>query len=220
MLPGVAANPEVFYRHGVEPGKLPSLSSYLERLPRGLDSYPDVVVKASVYRDSLASLSLDDCLGVLPDELRELVTHPLPVTAWVPEVRSLSILIAVRDRHFPQTEAGVDAYEEWVFERNYRLLRRPLYRALFMLLSPERLISGVERRWSAFRRGTSLRVVERSEGRADLAITHPENLFDHTVRRGMCGAFRAASVAAGARDVTAEVVDVAERETRVRVCWR
>ncbi len=83
--------PQLFYRLGVETTQLPSLFSYLERLPRGLDSYPDVVVKASVYL---------------------------------------------------------------------------------------------------------------------------------TVRRGMCGAFRAASVAAGARDVTAEIVDAAERETRVRVCWR
>lgn len=80
--------------------------------------------------------------------------------------------------------------------------------------------SGVERRWSAFRRGTSLCVVERAEGVAELAISHPPDLFDETVRRGMCGAFRAASVAAGARDVSGEVVDVAERETRVRVRWR
>ena len=204
----------------MEARQFPALARYIERLPRGLSSYPDVQVKASVYRDALDALSLEDSLAALPDVVRELCVHPLPVTAWIPEVHSLSVLIALRERHFPQTSAGLGAYEDWVFERNSRLLRRPLYRALFMLLSPERLISGAERRWGAFRRGTALRVVERGPGLAELAISHPPHLFDVTVRRGMCGAFRAASVAAGARDVTAEVTDAGELQTRCRVRWR
>jgi len=178
------------------------------------------MVKASVYRDSLESRSLDEVVGVIPGPLRELIEQPLPVTAWVPEVRSLSILIAVRDCHFSQDEAGLRAYEEWVFNRNRRLLQRPLYRALFLLLSPERLISGVEKRWSAFRRGTSLSVIERSGGRAVVAIRHPPHLLDPTAQLGMCAAFRAASVAAGARDVSSEVVCAAETETRCELRWR
>lgn len=118
-------------------------------MPRGLDSYPDVVVKASVYRDSLDSLSLDGALDALPADLR-----------------------------------GRAALE--------RVSARDLA-----------LRGGA-------RRGC--------RGAGDLAP--PPTWFDETVRRGMCGAFRAASVAAGARDVSAEVVDVAERETRVRVRWR
>ena len=201
------------------PDRVPTLASYLARLPRGVESYPEVTVKASVYRDALESLSLDECLGDLPGAVAELVRHPLPVTAWVPEVHSLAILIAIRDRHFATTAAGLDSYEAWVFERNSRLLKRPLYRALFLLVSPERLLSGVERRWSAFRRGTSARLVEKAVGLAEIEISHPPHLYDRCVERGMCGAFRAAASAAGARDVHADVVSSTERVTRCRIRW-
>ncbi len=199
--------------------RFPTVTSYLARLPRGIASYPDVTVKASVYRDALDSLALDDCLDDLPAELGELVRHRLPVTAWLPEVHSLAMLIAIRDRHFAPTAAGLDSYEAWVFERNVRLLSRPLYRALFLLLNPERLLSGVERRWSAFRRGTAARLVERSGGAAEVEISHPPNLYDACVGRGMCGAFRAAATAAGGRNVRADVVASTELLTRCRIRW-
>lgn len=204
----------------MEARELPNLRRYIERLPEGLDSYPSVTVKASVYRDTIEALPLDDTLELLPDELRELVAHPLPVTAWIPEVRSLSILVAVRDRYFPQTEAGLDEYAEWVYQRNRKLLSRPLYRALFLLVSPERLMSGVERRWSAFRRGTSLRLLTKGPGMAELVIGHEPHLYDEVIRRGMCGAFRAAAAAAGARDTKAWILDSTERQTQIRVEWK
>lgn len=132
--------------------RLPSVDRYLERLPRGLSSHPECQVKASVYRDALASHGLESVISELPRELRELVLEPPPVSSWVPEVYANSIMMAIRDVHFEPGTVGVTAYSEWTRQRNLLLLTRPLYRALFLLLSPERLLKGLQRRWGAFRR--------------------------------------------------------------------
>jgi len=193
------------------------LQRYLASLPRGVESYPEAQVKASVYRDGLDSFDLAREVEGLPEPVAELILDPLPVTAWVPEVHSLSVLLALRDRLFEPGPEGLDRYEHWVFERNLRLLRRPLYRALFLLISPERLLSGVERRWSAFRRGTSARVVASGPGFAEIVISHPPKLYDQTVHRGLAGALRAAAAAAGARGPVAHLAGATDVEVHCTI---
>lgn len=201
--------------------RFPTVASYLERLPRGVASYPECSVKASVFRDALESraLSAEDLSG-LPHEVAELVERPPPVVTWIPDVQCLVILTAIRDRHFPSGQAGLEAYSNWMYERNRRLLTRPLYRALFLLVSPERLLRGVDRRWGAFRRGTSLSLVAQGTGWAELLARHPPHLFNESTHYGICGAFRAATEASGGRQVHTETREVKAHEARYVLTWQ
>lgn len=199
---------------------LPSVAEYFELLPLGLDSHPDCVVKASVYRNALESRPLNEVVTELPDALVQLVREPPPVSVWVPEAHANAIMIAIRDRHFEAGPAGLDAFQEWAHERNQRLLTRPLYRALFLLLSPERLLSGLERRWSAFRRGTSLHVLEAGRGHAAVSLRYPTNLYDEVALAGLTGAFRAAAEAAGAHAIKVELAERTPRQARWVAGWR
>lgn len=201
--------------------RFPSVASYLAKLPAGICSYPECSVKASVYRDALESrpLSRVDLL-LLPPEVVELVERPPPVTVWVPEVVSTVILVAILDRHFPTGRPGLEAFRDWTYDRNRRLLTRPLYRALFLLLNPERLLRNVGKRWDAFRRGTRLELLANGPGWAELVVRHPPNLFNESTLYGLSGAFRAAAEASGGRNVETEARQTKEREARYVISWQ
>ena len=199
--------------------RLPSVDRYLERLPRGLSSHPECQVKASVYRDALASHGLESVISELPRELRELVLEPPPVSSWVPEVYANSIMMAIRDVHFEPGTVGVTAYSEWTRERNLLLLTRPLYRALFLLLSPERLLKGLQRRWGAFRKGTTIELVHQGVGAVELRVRYPENLYEETTLSGLRGALVAALEAAGAGHVKVELIEFDDRQASYRGSW-
>lgn len=192
--------------------RFPTAAPYLERLPRGVDSYVECEVKASILRDLIESRPLGEAdLAALPPAVARLVRELPPVSAWVPEVHALIAMLAVRDRSFAAGERGLLDYEQWTYERNIHLLGRPLYRALFLFLSPDRLLRGAQVRWSMFRRGSSVELVERKEGLIRLETSHPPFLHEATMARGMAGALRAAVELAGGRDATVEVLEVRER---------
>jgi uncharacterized protein (TIGR02265 family) len=121
---------------------------------------------------------------------------------WVPEVHYTVSVVATREVHFP----GADdrAFAAWVHERNVRLLRAPLYRALFFLLSPERLLAGMEQRWGTFRRGTELHLEAQSAGHVELVLRTPPHLYPPIQAVAVSGAFLAALQAAGARKARVE----------------
>ena len=199
--------------------RLPSVAAYLERLPRGIDSHPQCMVKASVYRDALDSRPLDSVLALLPDAAKELAEHPPPVSAWVPEVPTMVLMIAIRDMHFDPDDAGLDAYAEWTRQRNLKLLTRPLYRALFLVLSPQRLLKGVQRRWGVFRRGTEIETTESGPNSAAVRVSFPKHLYDRTALCGMRAAMLAALEAAGARKLEMVVVSMSDREAHYEARW-
>ena len=112
---------------------LPNVTRYLEHLPQGIDSHAHCMVKASVYRDALESRGLQAVLSDLPSDVQELVEHPPPVSAWVREVHTNTIMIAIRDAHFDVGATGLREYGEWTRKRNRALLTRQTRRvgALF-----------------------------------------------------------------------------------------
>ncbi len=200
--------------------RFPITAAYLERLPDGIRSHPQCLVKASVLRDVVDSRPLVTAdLESLPAEVVQLVREPHPVSSWIPEVHALVVMLAVRDRHFAAGEEGSRTYEDWTYRRNRRLLARPLYRALFLLLSPDRLVRGVGRRWSMFRRGSSIEVVSREPGRVELEMISPPFLYEETVGRGLMGALRAATELAGGRAVEVELRSIEERSIRYELRW-
>lgn len=182
----------------------PSVESYLAELPRGLGSYPQCVAKASVLGDALESRPLHPPAGALPPEILTLVRDPPPVSSWVPETHSNAVLLAILDEHFGAHETA--QFDDWVYVRNRRLFRRPLYRILFAVVSPERLLVGAERRWEAFHKGTKLSVRVTDESSATMELHSPPHLFPATAARGIVQAVRAALEAAGAKEVQVELV--------------
>lgn len=205
----------------LDASRFPNTARYLERLPAGLGSHPQCVVKASVLHNVLDARPLHaEDLAALPAPVLALANEPPPVSAWISEVHAIVLMLAIRDRHFAPGAPGLEAYEQWTYERNRRLLARPLYRAVFLLLSPDRLLRGVERRWSVFRRGSTLELLSRGEGTARLRTIYPSFLAEETVACGLRGALRAAVELAGGRNASVEVISVEETETLFDVHWR
>lgn len=195
---------------------LPSVARYLEKLPGGLASYPECLVKASVLRNSADPRVLGPEVP-LPPEVRAILDHPPPVSVWVPEVHYTVIMLATHEVHFPG--ADPEAFIAWVHARNVHLLSTPLYRALFLVLSPERVLHGLEKRWGSFRRGTELQVV-RAEGQAaELRLRTPPHLYAQVSVWAMGAALRAGLVAAGARLARVEGELRGSGEVRFHASW-
>jgi len=190
----------------------PTLERYLAALPNGLASYPDVVAKAAVLRDTLSEGTPPE----LPPELERWRVDPPGVSAWIPEVHFNALMTAIWDHRFAPDRAR---YDRWVHDRNLRLLGTPLYRVLFMVVSPERLLIGAEKRWSAFRRGSSLRVLERDRHSAAIALSYPPHLQTELSVGGLGSALRAALELAGAKKVVVESGPLGETETRYQARW-
>ncbi len=194
--------------------RFPLLGAYLAALPQGLASYPACQVKGSVFRSLVASAPIALDQSGLPDELVARLREPPLPSEWSSEVQLNALGLAFQD----QVEPG--RYEAWVYERNRRLLRAPLYKILFAVLSPERIFIGLPQRWGAFRRGTELTLLERVGSRARLRLGYPRHMHNETTLANVVIAFRAAADAAGALDVTARVARYDPFEATLEVEWR
>jgi hypothetical protein len=180
----------------------PTLEAYLRQVPNGFDSFPACSIKASVIRDALNSKPLDDDPR-LPAPIRAFVQSPPPVSSLVPEVLSNAILLTMYDVHFGAL--GRRAAWDWMHATTYKLLRAPLYRILFAVMSPERLLTGVAQRWSAFRRGTELSITDKKDGFARLKLVFPVALHTDLTLYLLSSAFQAAIDCSGAREASVEV---------------
>jgi hypothetical protein len=187
---------------------LPSVTAYLSGLPHGIDSYPRAMVKGSVVRMTMGEWDFPSMLapGALPEPVETLVRHPPGVSSWVPEVHHAVVVSAVFDARF-RDAGGLGAFESWVRDGNRRLLRGPLYRVMFVVLSPSRVLSGAQQRWATFHRGSLLTVVKREERVVVARLTYPPHLFGDLSLRAFAGAFQAALESAGAKSprVTTQV---------------
>lgn len=197
--------------------RLPTVASYLDRLPGGIGALPECQVKGSLVNDALWDTKFAQEIP-LPPAVRSMVEHPPPASVWVPEVYLNVLMLAALDAHF-RTD-NVAGYLEWVYERNRQLLSTMLYRALFFVLSPERLLSGVEKRWAFFRRGTTMAAQRRGPRDVELHVTSPPYLYNDMTAHGISAALRAAVDCAGA--VGTRVVGELRSPSLVvyRVTWR
>jgi hypothetical protein len=199
------------------PGVHPCVRDYLERLPEGLASYPDCLAKVALVRDLLESRPLDASADDVPDGLRPMLAAPPPVSSWIPEVHFVAVGLAIYARHFGANDLA--GYEDWICTSNMALFRKPLYRVLIALLSPERLLIGTSKRWSAFHLGTTLSVVEHTEGSARLRIEFPAYLYGTEILRGMSAGLRAAVIVAGGRNVATGVEDATPTSAEYWLRW-
>lgn len=194
------------------------LERYLARLPNGVDSYPEVVVKASTFTAALADKPIPVVHGQLPPPIEKLILTPPLVSAWVPEVHMVAIFKLIGDHHF-EGRGGTPAFLDWVYDQNRKLLGGKLYRALFFFLTADHVFRGVEQRWNAFRRGTSLSVVSRSGRHALFEFRFPRYLLDEEGLWAIAMALRAVGELAGAKRTEIQIVDVSPTSGHLRLDW-
>jgi hypothetical protein len=179
------------------------MNAYLARLPRGLDSYPDYVQKASMYREFLTEVSEADrsllpTFSGLPAVLAQLVREPVPVTSWVPEVHAYALGMAMADLFF----ASDDAFLDRKLQANRRILSGPLYRLLFLLISPARLLRNVVSRWEKFHRGLPLRVLDLQSNEGTVRLEFPHYMVPDLQVRTYALVLQAAVEAAGGKEAS------------------
>lgn len=181
------------------PGVHPVVRGYVERLPDGLASYPECTAKAALLRDILDSRPLDATADDIPEALRMTIASPPPVSSWIPEVHFVASSLAIYGRYFGGDD--LQGFDEWICARNSALFRKPLYRVLIALMSPERLLVGASKRWGAFHRGTTLTLLQHTPTSALVRLEFPPHLFGDELMRGFAAGMRAAAIVAGGRDV-------------------
>jgi hypothetical protein len=193
--------------------RFPLLARYVDGLPAGLASYPEAQAKGSVVRTLVSTTPVRVHPHELPAELGGLIERlPLP-TAWVSEVQLNALGLAYQDVMSPSV------HDTWVWDRNRRILTNPLYKILFWMISPERLFVGLPHRWSAFRRGTEMALVDQSVGRARLRLTYPKNLHDSATLANVCIAGRVVAEAAGARSSAMAVEECTPTSAVFAISW-
>ena len=193
-----------------------TVEKYLAALPEGIHSYPDSVVKGTIVRAVAEMIREDRSVRIgLPVETLHLIDEPPLVSEWIPEVHLNVMFSAISEaRH-----AGRDSFETWAYEGNRRLFSGPIYRAVFGVLGPERIMPRVHIRWAAFRRGTTLSPIEMSDTGGTLRLGYEPYLMPEVALRAMRGAFRAVADATGAKQLRVTYDQESPTSTVFQVRW-
>ena len=194
------------------------VARYLAALPRGLDSYPECQTKFSSARHALLRRPFVPEAGRFPPAVEKLMVDPPPAGTWVPSVHFHCVMTAIRESLFPGP-GGEAPYFQFMRETNRDMYHRPMYRILFFLTSPKRLLVGLERRWEQFNRGTTLSLVENGERIITVALAHPPHLFAHDHDRGWSGAIHVAIECAGGREPVVSPQRVSPTKLVLRIAW-
>ncbi|MDP3277404.1 MAG: hypothetical protein Q8Q09_19610 [Deltaproteobacteria bacterium] len=182
---------------------LPSLARFVEALPRGLDSCPEYEVKGSLVREVAAHTTLQDA-EIFPAELLSLVRNPPAVSTWVREAHFNALMLAIFDLQVART-GNPRVMHEAAYAQTKALLNTALYRILFVLMSPERLLSGLEKRWSALRRGTRIELRESTAGMACIRMHYAPHLYTQLLVEFRAESLRAALECAGGKHCKSRV---------------
>ncbi len=193
--------------------RYPKAARYIDSLPRGLASHPQCQVKGSVLRQMIESTPTPFPTEGLPSDLRSMIDAPPLPSDWIPEVCFNALMLAHEDVIDPRV------FREWVYTRNRQLFSSSLYRILFLVVSPERLIVGMTHRWRAFRRGTELQTLERSKNRVVVELSYPENLYELHALTNLTVAVTAALDAAGGKNSDVKLVHHDARAAKLVIRW-
>lgn len=186
-------------------------------LPRGADSYPECVVKASVFRNFFAERDVGPLLRALPPELAAVLRDPPPPSSWMSEVRATAIYLASAETIFTERTFVSHAYKS-----NYALFDSPMYRVLFRLVGVRRVLSKAADNWTHFHRGTTLTTTlfDDANKRAELRIDAPAKHVPPLLADGYATALRAAVEIAGGAEVQAIITLSSPTQTAIAVRWK
>jgi hypothetical protein len=198
----------------LDPQLAPRAAEYLLGLPDGLDSYPECQVKSDLTREIFKRFPQIMTHAAISPELRELLRETSS-EEWMSDAVGTVARILVRDLVCP-SDAELD---QWSFDVAGEIFAKPVYRMLMYVLSPTLVLMGATKRWSAFRRGSTLTArFDRHSAIAEL--TFPANLYTHLVLRGFGHAFRASLVAARANQPVVTLVEVSPERGKWQLNWR
>jgi hypothetical protein len=197
----------------------PSVALYLERLPRGIDSFPAAEVKGALVRAVLERAQLAGTLDptLVPPCVARLMHEPPTVNSWLPEVHYGVLLTAVFEVRF--RSVGQAAFDKWLLEGNRKTVASPIYRAIFLVTSRERIWFGVAKRWAHFHRGTTLSAVKYTEQGAHVRLTHPPRLFADAMTSAIASAYHAVAEMIGGKDVRVQREVESEIATSYHIAW-
>lgn len=192
-----------------------SVANYLASLPNGLGSYPGCQQKAQILRQFVTTFGSQDLFALLPAELIDLARDPPPPTEWIPEVHATAVYLAQRD------VLGSDqAFYQHCYTMNRRLLSSPLYRVLFAVAAPERILRGAAERWGKLHRGTELRARRVEAYEAVVRLSAPANLIPQLMCRAYGSAYQVAVELAGGRDVSVDCIEITPTGFTYKINWR
>ncbi len=198
---------------------LARMQVYIDGLPQGLDSYPECLQKASIYREFLVGIDCEALRPHLPPTLRAMIDAPAPVTAWVPEVHASALFLATRDAF-----ADDAAFVEHAYRGNRRLLDSPLYRLLFRVLGPRTMLRGARSRWGLFHRGGVEMILDLpaddDASHASLTLEYPPRVIAPLLALSYASAFRAAAELSGAQEVSVRVAVHGSEHVTYALSWR
>ena len=154
--------------------------------------------KGSIVQSFLEGVPIQQHLSSLPPGVGEFVKRPPLPSAWISEVKVAALFLACADLCFPSPEA----YVEFAYRANRKIIEGPIYAMLFRVLGVKRIVKVVTGRWDQFHRGTSLSVVhfEGTEGR--LRLEGPPGGSPLLFAQCHGTAIRAAVEIVGAKNVT------------------
>ncbi len=187
--------------------------SYMRRLPRGLNSYPQCMAKGSLVAAYMNARPIEP--HTLPEGLRPIVESKPRDNVWLPEVRFLALALLVRERHFNND----DTFLAMVKSLNAQLFRGPIYRALMFVASTRALVAGAGMRWKQFHEGTQLVATHGDGAFCDFSFKFQPNLFEPLHVKLFLAAIEAALEATGAIRTETVGVEVAPTEARGRIIW-
>lgn len=188
------------------------VATYLARLPAGLDSYPEATAKVALAR-AFAERLRRDFPGFRLDPV---LLGPLdrPVSGWIPETYNTATFLAARSA-FDDDET----FLSWVADADRELLSGPLYRMLFWLVGPKRVLRSGAERWGRFHRGSTLAIEPVGEREVIARLGYPRELFPPLVNRAFARSFRVALELAGAASCSCEVTEQTPTEASFLARW-
>ena len=191
--------------------------TYLHGLPSGLEAHPGAMMKASLVRGALASRSLPEAaIDKAPPALAATLRDPPPPSAWLPVTHVVGTLLLIADHY----DLDDDAFIAWRSEQYRALLGGPLYRVLFAVLSPERLVAGAAHKWKSLTKDSLvLEQVKVERGAGEIIVSWPENILPAIIARSLMEGVRAALELSGAKAPTITIRDLTKTGARYVLRW-
>jgi hypothetical protein len=197
----------------------PHLDAYVARLPNGFDSYPQAELKASVLHNFFGDDKklLSHHASKLPAPVRALIEKLPAESAWVRECHATGLFMALIDAELH----GEDAFIDFAYRKNKKLLDSIAYRILFRVLRPRTVVNGAVSRWDVFHRGgVTLELVDVADDAASIRLRYPAHLVPPVMARAYTTAFRAAIELAGAKGCSVDLVASDDASATFVARWR
>jgi hypothetical protein len=193
--------------------EFPRTSAYLDALGDDLDAHPRCEARTDIYEDLRTEFpAVFTGRGIQPGFVDRIA--PPPAT-WMREVHGVVALTMVRDAAFDSD----DAFDQWNYDRMWRLFQKPWIRSMLFVLSPTLVFMNSASRWERAHRGSTLAIRGNAKN-AEAVLEFPDGLFSDVFCRGFVQLVIAALKAANADEVSLEIVERTPTLARYRGSWR